>query len=226
MALPLAREADPVASAERRARLQAVAPLAAGGLWLELRAAAGPAARDDAPDGATAVVGDLSEPAVLQRVRDAGDGALVTAFDALEHQRSFVALLEALVDAAAGGATVVLGVPEAAVGEAPAGHGTVWGEGAFAELRGLLPAGHVALRQVALRGSAIVAEGHDGEHDVRVALREDAAPVAWLAAFGPRAHDVGPALEVHQADLAAERDARRALEAEVAVLRARLGAGA
>jgi hypothetical protein len=118
-----------------------------------------------------------------------------------------------------------LGVPNDATGDdGAAGRQTSWGEGAFAELRSLLPAGHVVWHQLALRGTAVVPAGHEGLHEGAVAVTDDGAPVAFLAAFGPEAQRLAPAVGVVQVDAEAERAARAAADAELAYLRARVAA--
>jgi len=220
-----ARDLDLDARIERETRLRAVAPLAVGGRWVELRAGSGPAADDPSPEGATAIVGDFADPAEVERLREtAGAGALITVFDTLEHLPVFAPLVEVLVELAAQhGATVVLSVPNHDVLAAPsATHGTIWGEGALAELRSLLPAEHVIIHQVALRGSALIPQGAVGERETTVRLGDAATPVAWLVAFGARADDLGEVLAVAQADMATQRALQRELQAELEVLRARL----
>jgi hypothetical protein len=221
------RDTDPAAQVERDARRHIAAGLAGRGAWLDLRAAAGPAAADPAPDGATALTGEFATPEDLEAVRDAaGEGALVTVFDTVEHLPSFVGLVQLLTDLSEEhGATVVLGVPNDAVGHdgATARRGS-WGEGAFAELRSVLPPGHVVWHQIALRGTAVVPAGHEGLHEGAVAVTDDGVPVAFLAAFGPQVGRLAPAVGVVQVDVGAERAARVATDAELAYLRARVAA--
>jgi hypothetical protein len=218
------RDTDPAARVERDARRGLAAALQPAAAWVDLRAANGPAADDPPPEGATALTGDFSAKDELQAVRDAaGEGALVTVFDTLEHLPSFVGLVELLDELAEEhGATVVLSVPNDAVTEGA--RATAWGEGAFAELASALPEGHAVWHQLAVRGSALAPAGHEGVHDGAVALAGDVAPVAFLAAFGPRAGHLRPAVSLAQADPGAERAARRADEGELAYLRARVGA--
>lgn len=218
------RDTDPDARIERDTRLRAVAPLAVGGRWVEVRAATGPAADDPSPEGATAVVGDFADPAEVERLREtAGEGALITVFDTLEHLSAFAPLVDALVELTARqGATVVLSVPNHDVLATPsATHGTIWGEGALAELRSLLPAEHVVVHQLALRGSALIPQGTVSAYPTTVRLGDAAAPVGWVVAFGARAGDLSEVLVVAQADMATERARQRALRAELEVLRAR-----
>ena len=147
-------------------------------------------------------------------------------FDTLEHLPSFAALVELLVTVAEEQeATVVLERPQRrGRPRRPAARRTTWDEGAFAELRSMLPTDHAVWHQLALRGTAVVPAGHEGLHEGAVALTDDGAPVAFLAAFGPLAGELAPAVGVVQAEVAAERAARRAADAELAVLRARVAA--
>jgi hypothetical protein len=218
------RDTDPAAQVERDARRHIAAGLAGRGAWLDLRAAAGPAADDPAPDGATALTGEFGTPEELHAVREAaGEGALVTVFDTVEHLASFVGLVQLLTELSEEqGATVVVGVPNDAAGDDDGARRGTWGEGAFAELRSVLPPGHVVWHQVALRGTAVVPAGHEGLHEGAVAVTDDGVPVAFLAAFGPQAGRLAPAVGVVQVDVGAERAARAAADAELAYLRARV----
>jgi hypothetical protein len=202
---PAARETDPAVLPEREARRLAVAPLASGGPLVELTPA------DAAPERLRAAV---------------PQGGVVTAFETIEHLEDFAETVEALIELSAEReATVVLAVPNHAFAPAAEGTRTSWDEGAFAELRSLLPAGHVVLHQLALRGSAVAgADAPAGERSVVVEVDPATAPVAFLAAFGPRAGDLGASACVAQADLVAERAARARLQAELELLRARVAA--
>ena len=220
------RDTDPAARVERDARRHVAAGLGGRGAWVDLRAEDGPAAGDPPPEGATPLTSAFAGDDELAAVREAaGQGGLVTVFDTVEHVPSFAALVQLLVELAeTQDATVVVGVPNDAVGDggAPEGRRTTWDEGAFAELRSMLPADHAVWHQLALRGTAVVPDGHEGLHEGAVALTDDGVPVAFLAVFGPLAGELAPAVGVVQADVAAERAARRAADAELAVLRARL----
>ena len=112
----------------------------------------------------------------------------------IEHLESFVGVVELLVELAAErGFTVVLSVPNDAFWpiESP-WHKTMWGEGAFEELRRLLPAEHVVAHQVPLQGSAIVPEGARRRSSRPASSRAtDAVPSHFLAAFGPRCRELG-----------------------------------
>ncbi len=159
-------------------------------------------------DGLTA---DLTDPAGLDSVRAAllaGDAPrAVTCFEVVEHLGTFVPLLETLVALAADhDTTTVLSVPNDAFWaiENPF-HETMWSEGAFAELRTLLPDGAVLAHQVALAGSGVVVgDEAQAHHVVDVALRAG-APTHFLAAFGPRAGELRGAVAVEQADLDEQR---------------------
>jgi hypothetical protein len=217
------RDTDPAARFERDARRHIAAGLAGAGAWIDLRAAAGPAADDPPPEGATALAGEFATADGLEAVREAaGDGGLVTVFDTIEHLTTFVGLVELLTSLSEEhGATVVIGLPNAAVRDDEPGS---WDEGAFAELRSVLPPGHVVWHQLALRGTAVVPAGHEGLHEGAVAVTDTGVPVAFLAAFGPRIGRLAPAVGIVQVDVGAERAARLAADAELAYLRARVTA--
>ena len=97
-------------------------------------------------------------------------------------------------------------------------HKTMWGEGAFEELRRLLPADHVVAKQVPLQGSSIVPEG------ARRARRRPA--FAPLRATPSRRTSSPPSARaparscarsaVAQADLAEQRRWERQREANLA----------
>ena len=221
------RDTDPAARVERDARRHLVAGLERLGVWVDVRAAGGPAAGDPAPVGATVITGDFATEEELAAVREAaGEGAVITVFDTLEHLTSFVGLVELLDELAEDrGATVVLGVPNDAVADgSDGGRPKTWGEGAFAELASALPAEHTVWHQLAVRGTATVQAGREGLNEGVVALAGGVAPVAFLAAFGPRARDLRPDVSLVQANPGAERAARRALEGELEYLRARVAA--
>jgi SAM-dependent methyltransferase len=174
------------------------------------------------------VTADLTQRDQLQRVRETileGTGPrAVTCFEVIEHLTTFVPLVEMLSELAEGGeATVVLSVPNDdfwAI-ENPY-HETTWGEGSFAELRSLLPGGTIVARQLALQGSAVVPEGHDGERvTVSVEPRaEGAVPTHFLAAMGPHASVLGVHAGVAQADLDEQRAWERQREADLAHMEA------
>jgi SAM-dependent methyltransferase len=149
--------------------------------------------------------------------------AAVTCFGTLEHLETFVPLVAALVELGAAGATVVLAVPNDAFWalERPAAP-TMWGEGAFEELRRLLPADAVVARQVPLEGSHLVLDGGDGPPLAipPPAPREAAVPSHFLCAFGPAAALLEPRALAAPADLAAQRAWERQRESDLALLEA------
>jgi 2-polyprenyl-3-methyl-5-hydroxy-6-metoxy-1,4-benzoquinol methylase len=131
--------------------------------------------------GVAAVTAALTE--------QAGDGpATVTCFECIEHLDSFVPLVSMLVQLAERhGFTVLLSVPNDAFWSIDnPHHRTSWGEGAFEELRTLLPDDHLLLRQVVLQGSAMLRAETDPElRPVELELEPRGVPSHLLAAFGP-----------------------------------------
>ena len=188
------------------------------------------ASREISAGQATAHAADLTSPEDLERVRAAilaagvqGDRC-VTCFETVEHLSSFVPLLELLVELATEHAvTVALSVPNDAFFsiENPY-HATAWGEGAFEELRRLLPEPHLLLRQVALQGSAIVAAGASGavEHQVTATVSENGVSTHFLAAFGSRATELAGTALVAQTDLDGQRRWERQRESDLAYFQA------
>src|SRR4051794_7002518 len=127
-------------------------------------------------DDIVAVTADLSDPGDVERVRatllehGATGVRCITCFETVEHLASFPPVVTMLADLAEShDFTVVLSVPNDAFWavENPH-HKTMWGEGSFEELRRLLPAGHVALRQLPLHGSTVVAEDAEERHTVEL----------------------------------------------------------
>lgn len=167
----------------------------------------------DAPNGAdlAASLREHAEP-----------DAVVACVGVLERLVDFGVVVEALVAIAAKhDATVVLSVPNAPYA-GDADRVSAWGEGAVRELRRLLPPDHLVFHELALRGSALVADGESARPSVTVELAADgAAPVSYVLVFGPRAARLRPRADVHPADVRAEREVERALRAELEVLRAR-----
>jgi SAM-dependent methyltransferase len=150
---------------------------------------------------------NLSDPADVAKLAAElkGKDAVVTCFEVIEHLETFVPLVEMLEQLK--GAQVVLSVPNDAfwATENPH-HRTMWGEGAFAELQSLLPAGHTVAPQLQINGSAIAEDG------------EGRVPTHFLASWG------GPApaavREVVLADLDTQRDWSRRRDADLAYYRA------
>ena len=171
---------------------------------------------------------DLAAEEDLRRVRDAvldggPDGGCVTCFEVAEHLTSFVPLIEMLVGLARHhGFTVALSVPNDAFWsiENPFHH-TMWGEGAFEELRRLLPEDHVVARQVALHGSLIQVEGAvDSGHSVEVEPPTGTTPTHFLVVFGPGATLFAGTAQVGEADLVEQRRWERQRESDLAFLKA------
>ena len=175
------------------------------------------------PAGETIPVkADLSSADGLAAVRaalgDARDG-VVSCFEVIEHLESFVGVIELLVELATErDFTVVLSVPNDAFWpiESP-WHKTMWGEGSFEELRRLLPAEHVVIQQVPLQGSALIPEGGEAATPGSFSARGDGVPSHFIAAFGPRAGELGARSDVAQADLAEQRRWERQREANLAI---------
>ena len=173
----------------------------------------------------TPLTADLTQQDDLDRVRSAlletpGD-RVVTCFEVVEHLQNFVPLITMLSELAQGGeATVLLSVPNDAffATENPH-HVTTWGEGAFDELRGLLPEGTTLAKQVALQGSAVVPMEADQPTTIAVPVEvaaESAVPTHFLAAMGPKATELGVHAQAVQTDLNAQRTWEREREAHLA----------
>jgi hypothetical protein len=173
------------------------------------------------------VVADLTAEAGLQRVRDAAldedvAGGCVTCFEVVEHLANFVPLVEMLVDLSEGdGFTVALSVPNDAFWsvENPFHH-TMWGEGAFEELRRLLPEEHVVGRQFALRGSLALFDGKgSAQHAIDFESPAGAVPTHFLVGMGPGATRLAGAAAVGEADLVELRRWERQRESDLAYLK-------
>jgi hypothetical protein len=208
--MPLHEEASSPATASERVLVdRVVRALAGGNVPLDAAALAG-----DPPD-ADALVEALRE--------QAREGSIIACVGVLERLASFAGVVHALVAAAERQATVILGLPNDAVAEAATGERrSVWGDGAVAELRGLLPTDHVAFNLLALRGAALVPVGAEVGVNVGVEATRAVTPAGFVLAFGPQAQQLQAAASVVAADLTAERSHERARTAELEVLRARL----
>jgi 2-polyprenyl-3-methyl-5-hydroxy-6-metoxy-1,4-benzoquinol methylase len=175
-------------------------------------------------DTITPLVADLNDAAGREAVRAAVlDGPApraITCFEVLEHLRDLAAVVDLLVELAVGHeTTVVLSVPNDAFWaiENPF-HETTWSAAAFAELRAMLPEGHVFAEQVPLRGSRITVQGADTSAPVGVEPHEGAAPSHFLAAFGPAAAELRGAAAMFEADQLGERRWIRQRESDLAHL--------
>ena len=117
--------------------------------------------------------------------------------------------------------TVVVSVPNDAFWsiENPY-HKTMWGEGAFEELRRLLPEPLALVRQVPLTGSALVVQGAPQTLGRLGRGRRGPCAVAHIAACGPRAGEVASLARTHAADLDGQRRWERQRESDLAVLQA------
>ena len=183
-----------------------------------------------APDRLIDVAAVAGEPPDARRAIEALDdqvteGSIVACVRVLERLERFVEVVEVLAQLSRErGATVVMAIPnhawDADGAEAAA---TSWGDGAVAELRGLLPAGHVVFHEVALRGAAFVpADDEENKLSVPVVIDQRVTvPVAFVLAFGPQAGELSPHALARAADLSAERAFEHARTAEIDVLRAR-----
>jgi hypothetical protein len=193
-----------------------------------LERAAAALADDDRLLDADTLAGDPPDPAALvAALRDrAGEGSVIVCAGVLARLPDFLGVVEALVALARErDATVVLAVPNDAFADGDGPDRTAWGEGAVAELRGLLPADHVAFHLLSLRGAALVPAGEPAH--VAITVEADAratVPAAFVLAFGARASRLAATATVAAADLSAERAYDRARTAELEVLRARVGA--
>ncbi|MEA2313563.1 MAG: hypothetical protein QOI03_255 [Solirubrobacteraceae bacterium] len=168
---------------------------------------------------------DLTDPADLQRIGEAlvalGEGPVVSCFEVIEHLSSFLALLAWSTELAREhAATFVLSVPNDAFWSIRnPHHRTSWSEGAFDELRQLLPAEHTLMRQVALSGSAMLGwEATPERHELAVAVGGSATvPTHFIAAFGARHQDLERAAVAVQTDMGAQRRWERERESNVAL---------
>lgn len=249
----ITRDTKPAIRVEHDLRYAVAAPLAIDApTWVDLGCGAGVAAADalgDAQLGRVVLV-DADADALDQAGRDlhardtlrvqadlatdegvaavraalADPPGLITCFEVVEHLKTFVPLIGALIELAEQGWTVLLSVPNDAFWalENPY-HETMWGEGAFEELRRLLPADAVVARQIPLDGSHVVIEGRDGDLELPpVTPRPDAIPSHFLAGFGPRGGELAARALAIPSDLDGRRTWERQRESTLAVLEAEL----
>jgi hypothetical protein len=236
---------SPARRLEHELRYAVVAPLVREAeLWVDLGWGDGLAARGlrarssllvDVDDGAlSAAAGllpgartlraDLGTPGGAAAVRAAiGDAAaVVTCFETLAHLEDFVPCVRLLLELGSRCA-VVLSVPNDAFWavENPL-HPTTWGEGAFDELRRLLPGDHLVLEQVPLAASAIVGAGAAELPLDPVRIAAQRVPSHFVLAFGPGTNRLAPIGATRMLDAGAERRLERERDSELAVLAARV----
>jgi SAM-dependent methyltransferase len=172
------------------------------------------------------LAGDLTNPEDLQRIGEALLGAegevVVTCFEVVEHLDTFLPLLEwSSMLAGEHGVTFVISVPNDAFWAiSNPHHRTAWGEGAFEELRRLLPAEQTLLRQVALAGSALLDWDASSEcHDLATAVGGDGTIAThFIAAFGPRHDQMRRCALAVQTDMIEQRRWERQRENNLALL--------
>jgi SAM-dependent methyltransferase len=170
--------------------------------------------------------GDLTDPAMLAEVegtlRDFGERCVVTCFEVVEHLSTFVPLVEWSRSLAREGvATFVISVPNDAFWSMQnPHHATSWGEGAFEELRRLLPSEQTLLRQVALSGSAALSsDAPPTDYEVAVTVGgEGAVPTHFVAAYGPGHEELRRGALVTQADMLEQRRWERQRENDLALM--------
>jgi SAM-dependent methyltransferase len=248
----VASDSNPARRLEHELRYRLVAPLLGqASLWVDLGCGTGVAAADGLESDAKgrALLVDNSAEALDQATRElrsldmttlradlgtqqgvdtvrealAGEqGALVTCFETLAHLDDFVPCVDLLVEIGAEH-TVVLSVPNDAFWsiENPF-HRTSWGEGAFEELRRLVPVEHVQLEQVALAGSAIAPPGAAELALSPGRLEAERVPSHYLLAFGPEAARLEPVAGTRMTDADEERRWERERTSELAFMSARL----
>lgn len=190
------------------------------------------AARELGAPDAVQIDGDLTDPGILARVSEAllrADGdRIVSCFEVVEHLSTFVPLLEwAGALARESAATFVISVPNDALWsiENPF-HAARWSEGAFEELRRLLPAEQTLLRQISLTGSAVAPwDDMADRHELAIDLGGE-VPVAthFIAAFGPRHAELTRGALAVPTDQLAQRRWERQRESNLALVEAQVEA--
>jgi SAM-dependent methyltransferase len=172
------------------------------------------------------IVADLTNPEELREVGDALLGIdgerVVSCFEVIEHLSTFIPLLEwAGALAREGAATFLISVPNDAFWSMQnPHHHTSWGEGAFEELRRLLPAEQTLLRQVALSGSAVVDWSATAtRHDISTSIGASGTVAThFIAAFGPRHDELWRGALAVQTDMLEQRRWERQRENDLAVM--------
>ena len=183
------------------------------------------AARELQIPQAAQIVADLTDPAQLaqigERLLEAAGEPLVTCFEVVEHLSSFLPLLEwAGTMVREHGCTFLISVPNDAFWTIQNPHHlSSWSEGAFDELRRLLPSEQTLLRQVALAGSALVGwDAAEASHPIDVPVGgPDTVATHFIAAFGPRHRDVERSAVAVQTAMLEQRRWERERENDIAV---------
>jgi len=171
------------------------------------------------------LVADLADPAQLARISEhllaASGPPLITCFEVVEHLSSFLALLEWANELVREHeCTFLISVPNDAFWAIQNPHHlSSWGEGAFEELRGLLPCEHTLLRQVSLSGSALVDWEESPDTHALEAQVGGPGTVAthFIAAFGPRHGEVKRSALAVQTAMLEQRRWERQRENDLAV---------
>jgi hypothetical protein len=180
-------------------------------------------ARRALPDAQTLCT-DLGHAEGAAAVREAvgEDEAVVTCFETLAHLENFVPCVELLLSLGER-STVVISVPNDAFWSIDNPfHRTMWGEGAFEELRTLVPEERVVLEQVPLAASAIVRAGGAELPLEPAQVADKRVPSHFLVAFGPRAEALAPLAATRTIDADEERRLERQRDSELALLAARV----
>jgi SAM-dependent methyltransferase len=183
------------------------------------------AALELAGEDAVELPGDLTDPGLLGQIGEAlvaGDGtAVVTCFEVVEHLATFLPLIEWSTQLARErGVTFLLSVPNDAFWAIQNPHHlTSWSEGAFEELRRLLPAEQTLVRQVALAGSALIPWEEQETHELSVQAG-GAGTVAthFIVAFGPHHEQLSRFALAAQAEVLEQRRWERERESNLALL--------
>jgi hypothetical protein len=184
---------------------------------------------------------DLTSPIALDELRaalvDRPGPLVITCFEVIEHLPTITPLIGFLRAAADEGATVVMSAPnDVFSGVTNPYHVTAWGTTTFEELLQFLPADRVVSAQLSVEGTTIL-HGGGGEPPASAPapLPFEAAPFAFVVAFGPLAEELESVTSTSVLDSVNQRmwELQRAtdleyyrrrlaeLEAEVEDLRAR-----
>jgi SAM-dependent methyltransferase len=178
---------------------------------------------------ASIVEADLGTAEGVAAVREAMSAVgaagpvVVTCFGVIHQLADVTALVELLTGFAGEGATVVLSIPDDDGGAIDDPHRrSAWSASGAEELRRLLGGDVVALRQVAVRASAIVPAEEAQLALGSVDVPGDAVATHHLLAFGPGAERLVSASRARAADARAERADARRRESDLAYLEARV----